>query len=471
MNDIGLIGLGVMGKSLALNIANNNYNISVYNHRRQRTDDFLKEEAKGRNISGFYNLEAFTKSLSKPRKIILMTAAGNPVDEMINGLTPFLEEGDLIIDGGNTHFPDTSLRLEALKQKKIHYLGVGISGGESGALNGPSIMPGGTRQAYEMVKDILVKIAADGSYGPCCTYIGDGSAGHFVKMIHNGIEYAMMQAISEVYHILRKALKLDNEEISHIFEKWNHGVLDSYLMEITYKILRFKDEETDRPLIDLILDKAGQKGTGKWTAQTALDLGIPTPSLNVAVESRTISFFKEDRVKISKLLINDTSINDTSTEDINKEKLLNDLENTLIFTNILIFSQGLWLMSEASKEYNFDLDISEVLKIWTGGCIIRARLLDYFVELLEEDKDNVYLLNSERNLKYLFAKLQSVKDTQRIAMDYYIPCFVINSSLDYLYGMSEANLPANLIQAQRDFFGAHTYNRIDEEGVFHTIWE
>lgn len=466
MNNVGLIGLGVMGKSLALNMANNNYSVAVYNHNDKRTKDFMEEEVKGSKIKDFYDLKTFSQSLEKPRKIILMTVAGEVVDEVIQKLLPFLEKGDLLIDGGNTFFKDTDRRMKELKEKGIKYLGMGVSGGEEGALKGPSIMPGGDKESYEMVKDILLNIAAKGDYGQCCTYIGDEGAGHFVKMIHNGIEYAMMQAISEVYHILKDVLKLSYDEIGDVFEEWNKGELNSYLMEITHKVLKFKDEETSKSLVDLILDKAGQKGTGRWTAETGLELGIPTPSLNIAVEGRIISFFKEDRVEISKLIKKDYP-----KGEVNKEKLINDLEEVLLFSNVLIFSQGLWLIEEASKEYGYNINTREVLQIWSGGCIIRARILDYFIKILEKDKENINLLKDKENLIFLHGKLDSVKSVLNISRDYYIPCFVINSSLDYFYSMIQSNLPSNLIQGQRDFFGAHTYNRIDKEGVFHTIWE
>ncbi|HCD09917.1 MAG TPA: phosphogluconate dehydrogenase (NADP(+)-dependent, decarboxylating) [Thermoanaerobacter sp.] len=466
MKDIGLIGLAVMGQNLALNIARKKYSVSVFNRTPDRTQEFMKNKVKDEEIAAYYDIKSFVESLKKPRKIILMVKAGKPVDEMIQELLPYLDKGDLIIDGGNSYFKDTSRRINELKERGILYLGIGVSGGEAGALHGPSLMPGGSYDAYEMVKEILLKIAAQTEAGPCCTYVGNDSAGHFVKMVHNGIEYAIMQAIAEVYDVLRKVLKLSPEEIGEIFEKWNNGVLNSFLMEISYKIMKYKDKETGKYLVDLILDEAEQKGTGKWTSQTSLDLGIPTPSLNLAVEARTLSFFKEARVELSKKV--------TKTYPsikVDKEKVINDLENALLFSVFVSFSQGLWLISEASKAFNYNIDLSEVLRIWKGGCIIRAKILDFLRDIIKENKENVNLLNSEKALSFLMDKIDSIKYITNLTKDFYLPTLVLNSSLDYFLSMIEENLPANLIQAQRDFFGAHTYRRIDKEGIFHTEWE
>jgi len=464
--DIGLIGLGVMGQNLALNIARNGYAVSVFNKTEEKTREFIDEKVKEEKIYPFYTLKDFVESLKKPRKIILIIKAGTPVDDVINELLSYLEKGDLIVDSGNSYFMDTSRRLKVLKEKNILFLGMGISGGEYGALYGPSLMPGGTKEAYELIKDVLLKVAAKTEDGPCCTYVGNDSAGHFVKMVHNGIEYAIMQLIAEVYDFMRKILNMTNEEIGDVFERWNQEELDSYLMEISYKIMRYKDKETGGFLLDYILDKAEQKGTGKWTAQTSLDLGIPTPSLNLAVEARTLSFFKEARVELSKKV--------TKTYPsikVDKEKVINDLENALLFSVFVSFSQGLWLISEASKAFNYNIDLSEVLRIWKGGCIIRAKILDFLRDIIKENKENVNLLNSEKALSFLMDKIDSIKYITNLTKDFYLPTLVLNSSLDYFLSMIEENLPANLIQAQRDFFGAHTYRRIDKEGIFHTEWE
>jgi 6-phosphogluconate dehydrogenase len=466
MNEIGLIGLAVMGQNLALNIARKGYSVSVFNRTPEKAQEFMQNKVKDEQIKPYYDIKSFVESLKRPRKIILMVKAGKPVDDVIEELLPYLDKGDLIIDGGNSYFKDTSRRIKELEEKGILYLGMGVSGGEAGALHGPSLMPGGTQDAYEMVKDVLLKIAAQTEAGPCCTYVGNDSAGHFVKMVHNGIEYAIMQAITEVYDVLRKVLKLSPEEIGEIFEKWNNGELNSFLMEISYKIMKYKDKETGKYLVDLILDEAEQKGTGKWTSQTSLDLGIPTPSLNLAVEARSLSFFKEERVQLAKRV---TKI--YPEIDIDKEKIIKDLENALLFSVFASFSQGLWLISEASKVFEYNIDLSEVLRIWKGGCIIRAKILDFLRDIIKENKENVNLLNSEKALSFLMDKIDSIKYITNLAKDFYLPTLVLNSSLDYFLSMIEENLPANLIQAQRDFFGAHTYRRIDKEGIFHTEWE
>ncbi|ACK41526.1 MULTISPECIES: NADP-dependent phosphogluconate dehydrogenase [Dictyoglomus] len=465
-NYIGLIGLAVMGQNLALNIARNGFSVSVYNRTPERTKEFIEKRVKEEKIDPYYDLKSFVESLEKPRKIILMVKAGQPVDEMIQELLPYLEPGDLIIDGGNSYFRDTSRRIRELKDKGILYLGMGVSGGEYGALHGPSLMPGGTKEAYKLVEEMLLKIAAKTEDGPCCTYVGDDSAGHFVKMVHNGIEYAIMELIAEIYDIMRKVLNMPSEEIGKVFESWNNGELNSFLMEISYKIMRVKDEETGKPLVELILDKAEQKGTGKWTAQTALDLGIPTPTLNMAVEARIISHFKDLRVELSKTLpVSKESIS------LNREEILKDLEKALLFGVFISFSQGLWLIDEASKVLNYNIDLSEVLRIWKGGCIIRAKILNFLREIIKENPQNANLLASEKTVNFLKDKIESVKKISDIGKRSGISLLCLNSALDYYFALATENLPANLIQAQRDFFGAHTYERIDKEGIFHTEWE
>jgi 6-phosphogluconate dehydrogenase len=466
MKDIGILGLGVMGRNLALNIAHRGFGVSVYNYTPNETEEFVAKHMQGEDISAFYDVESFVKSLKSPRKIFLMIMAGKPVDNMIEVLIPLLDRGDLIIDGGNTYYFDTDRRLRYLEERGLLYLGVGVSGGESGALNGPSLMPGGSREAYALVEDILTSMAAKTEAGPCCTYVGNGSAGHFVKMLHNGIEYGMMQSMSEVYDILRNVLKLSAGEIGDVFEKWNEGDLNSYLMEISYKIMRKKDDETGKPLVDLILDKAGQKGTGKWTAEASLDLGVPAPSLSVAVYGRVMSFFKDERQRLSELVKKEPA-----DAAVDKDSLINDLENSLLFSNFVMYSQGIWLMNEASKVYGFDIDTAEVLKIWKGGCIIRARMLDLLIDIVREDRKNINLLGSEKALSFLRDRLPSMRRVTMAARDHYVPALVHNTALDYIFSMIEADLPANLTQAQRDFFGAHTYSRTDKEGIFHTKWE
>lgn len=462
--DVGVVGLAVMGQNLALNIARNGYAVAVYNRTAERTKKFIEERVKAEKIIPSYDIEHFVASIERPRKIILMVKAGTPVDEMIEELLPHLEKGDLLVDAGNSHYADTNRRLEKLSHHGILYLGMGVSGGEYGALYGPSIMPGGSLEAYRMLQDVLTKIAAKTEDGPCCTYVGNGSAGHFVKMVHNGIEYAIMQSIAEIYDIMRKILRMSTSEIGQVFEEWNKGELSSFLVEITYKIMEYMDEETGKPLVELILDTAEQKGTGKWTAQAALDLGVPTPSLNVAVFARTISHFKEHRRELSRVFGEKSRV----TSD---KSLIKDLEKSLLLTMFLSFSQGLWLIHEASKAYNYNIDLPEVLRIWKGGCIIRARLLNYLGAILKENPENINLLASNNAMDFVKEKLSSALKVSSIARESGLPTPVLNSSIDYLFSLTEENLPANLIQAQRDFFGAHTFERVDKEGTFHVEWQ
>ncbi|MGC9004460.1 MAG: NADP-dependent phosphogluconate dehydrogenase [bacterium] len=463
---IGLIGLGTMGQNLALNIARKGYSVCVYNRTFDKTKEFMVKRVKGEEIIPCYDLEGFTDCLEKPRKIILMIKAGEPVDEMLRALLPYLEQGDLVIDGGNSHYIDTSRRIRELREKGILYLGMGVSGGEYGALFGPSLMPGGAEEGYKMVEEILLQISAKTEDGPCCTFVGRDSAGHFVKMVHNGIEYAFMQAIAEVYDLMRGALKMECEEIGQVFEEWNKGDLSSFLLEITHKILKRKDEETGKPLVEVILDKAEQKGTGKWTAQSALELGIPTPSLNLAVLARTISYFKDLREKLSQRY--ETSL---SSIPLPKEKIIKELEKSLLFSLFIAFSQGLWLISAASEAFDYGVNLSEILRIWKGGCIIRSKLIDFLREIIIENPHNPYLLDSDKAVAFIKDKLESVKNIAKIGRDFHIPLPVLNASLDYFLSLSRKELPANLIQAQRDFFGAHTFQRKDKEGTFHIQWE
>lgn len=466
-NFIGLIGLGVMGQNLALNIARKGYSVSVYNRTAARTEAFVRERVKQEPITPTYDLQTFVQSLARPRKMMLMVQAGSAVDSMIETLIPLLDGGDLIIDMGNSHYADTERRLESLAARGLLFLGTGVSGGERGALEGPSIMPGGTPEAYALVEEVLTRIAAQTEDGACCTYLGRGGAGHFVKMVHNGIEYAIMQAIAEAYDVLRAAARLSTSQIADLFGEWNRGELNSFLMEISYKVLRKTDEETGKPLVEMILDKAEQKGTGKWTAQAALDLGVPTPSLATAVFARTLSHFKQDRVKIAE------AISDALCQScpLDTSTLIEAMERSLRLSMFLAFSQGLWLLREASRAYDYGLNLSEVLRIWKGGCIIRARMLNFLREIVQEGGDNPHLLLSPKAQAYVLENVSSAQKVANVAHTCGIPVPVLNSAGDYLLSMSRANLPANLIQAQRDFFGAHTYERVDKPGTFHTEWE
>lgn len=466
-NFIGLIGLGVMGQNLALNIARKGYSVSVYNRTTARTEAFVKERVHGEPITPAYDLQTFVQSLARPRKIILMVQAGAAVDTMIDSLTPLLERGDLLIDMGNSHYADTERRLETLATRGLLFLGTGVSGGERGALEGPSIMPGGTPEAYALVEEVLTRIAAQTEDGACCTYLGRGGAGHFVKMVHNGIEYAIMQAIAEAYDILRSAARLSAVQIADLFEQWNNGALHSFLMEISSKALRRIDEETGKPLVEMILDKAEQKGTGKWTAQSALDLGVPAPALATAVFARTLSHFKEHRVQIAGALADSLC----QSCPLDPRDLIESLEHALLLSMFLSFSQGLWLLSEASRTYDYGLNLSEVLRIWKGGCIIRARMLNFLREIVQEDRDNPHLLLSSKAQAFVLEQVPFALRVVETAHTCGVPVPVLGSGVDYLLSMSRANLPANLIQAQRDFFGAHTYERIDKPGTFHTEWK
>ena len=371
-SQIGLIGLAVMGENLALNIERNGFPISVYNRTYEKTETLVNGRAKGTKLTGHKTIEEFVKSLERPRRIIILVKAGKPVDAVIDQLTPLLEKDDIIIDGGNSHFADTRRRYEAITSKGLQFIGSGVSGGEEGALWGPSLMPGGSKTAYGRIQPIWEKIAAQVDDGPCCTYIGNDGAGHFVKMVHNGIEYGDMQLIAESYDILQRVLGLDAPKLAEIFETWNKGLLNSFLIEITGKVLRKKDEETGKWLVDLILDKAGQKGTGKWMSQIALDLGVPIPTINSAVEGRILSAFKDERVHASKILSGPSP----SKYDGNAKDLIQAVHDALYASKICSYAQGMVMMKAAAEEYHWELDLGEIARIWKGGCIIRAQFLD-----------------------------------------------------------------------------------------------
>lgn len=468
-SNIGLIGLGVMGQNLALNIAHKGFIVSVYNRTKEKTNGFLYCKMKGETITGQFDLESFMASLETPRKVILMVQAGKAVDSVIGELLPYTEPGDLIIDAGNSYYPDTERRLAELEEKGLLFLGMGVSGGEYGALHGPSIMPGGARDAYDLVADVLTKIAAQTEDGACCTYLGDGSAGHFVKMTHNGIEYAIMQNTAEAYDVMRRVYNMPASEISSVFEEWNKGDLNSYLYEISYKVLRVADPETGNPIVDMILDKAEQKGTGKWTTQSAFDLGVPAPTLSASVSARVMSHFKKYRERTAEIILKTGRVSDSDLKA--DDAAIADLRESCLFAMFISFSQGLWLLSAASEAYGYALNIPEVLRIWKGGCIIRAGMLNFLRQIASVDAANVNLLMSSKAIDFLESKLDSVNNVLETARKHGIPMPVLSSALDYYLAMSSERLPANFTQAQRDFFGAHTYERIDKEGSFHTEWE
>jgi 6-phosphogluconate dehydrogenase len=461
--DIGVVGMAVMGQNLALNIESKGYKVAVYNRDHDKTKKFIEERASNKNILGTYTYEELAKSLNRPRKIMLMVKAGKPVDDVIEQLLPNLEKGDIIIDGGNSHYKDTNRRFKYLQDKGIRFLGTGISGGEYGALHGPSIMPGGDKSAYEEMKDIFEAIAAKTEDGPCVAYLGPTSSGHYVKMVHNGIEYAIMELISEAYDIMRKIFKLSADEMHKIFKQWNEEHR-SYLMEITYKILEWKDEETGKPLVDVILDSAQQKGTGKWSVQDALDLNISIPTINAAVNARTLSAIKHERLEIGNIF--DTPVNNSLNNDF-----INSVRDALYIATIIAYAEGMKLLQVASSEYGYGLDLSEVARIWEDGCIIRSALLKPIQKSFKSKPNLVNLIISEEFRKDFENRIPKLREVVSEIKKIGIPIPAFASALDYFDGLRSKELPANLIQAQRDFFGAHTYQRKDKEGIFHTEWQ
>lgn len=468
-SDIGVIGLAVMGENLILNLESKGFQVSAFNRTTSAVDSFVSGRAKGKHIVGTLSLQEFVDSLERPRKIMLMVKAGQAVDAVISQLVPLLEKGDIIIDGGNSHFADTERRYKELKAKGILYVGTGVSGGEEGALLGPSIMPGGDPEAWPHVKPIFQAIAARTPLGEvCCEWIGEGGAGHFVKMVHNGIEYGDMQMICEVYQIMRDVLKLNNDEMSAIFATWNTGELDSYLIEITRDILSYRDENGQETL-DYILDAAGQKGTGKWMGIAALELGEPLTLIVEAVFARTLSSMKDERVKASKVLGGDKP-RPAFTGD--RQSLINDLRDALYASKIISYAQGYELMSKAAETYGWKLKLGEIALIWRGGCIIRSRFLGRIKDAYDRDPKLQSLLLDPFFAKVVtggadaWARVVATAVQHRVA----VPC--IGSALAFFDGYRSPSGPANLLQAQRDFFGAHTYERTDQPRgeFFHTNW-
>ncbi|MBB5326182.1 6-phosphogluconate dehydrogenase [Anoxybacillus tepidamans] len=462
---IGVIGLAVMGKNLALNIESRGYSVAVYNRSPEKTDEFLKE-AEGKNVVGTYSIEEFVNALEKPRKILLMVKAGAATDATIEQLKPHLEKGDILIDGGNTYFKDTQRRNKELAALGIHFIGTGVSGGEEGALKGPSIMPGGQKEAHELVRPIFEAIAAKVDGEPCTTYIGPDGAGHYVKMVHNGIEYGDMQLIAEAYFLLKHVLGLNAQELHEVFAEWNKGELDSYLIEITADIFTKIDEETGKPLVDVILDKAGQKGTGKWTSQNALDLGVPLPIITESVFARFISAMKDERVKASKLLAGPA----VKPYEGDRAHFIEAVRRALYMSKICSYAQGFAQMKAASEEYNWNLQYGNIAMIFRGGCIIRAQFLQKIKEAYDRDPALPNLLLDPYFKDIVENYQQSLREIVATAAMRGIPVPAFASALAYYDSYRLETLPANLIQAQRDYFGAHTYERIDKEGVFHTEW-
>jgi len=465
--DLAIIGMAVMGQNLALNIAGKGYSVAVYNRTPSKTEDLLQRKTDQELIYPTYRIEDLIDSLKKPRKIMLMVKAGAPVDEFITLLNPLLKKGDLIIDGGNSYYKDTERRLREVENRGLLYLGTGISGGEEGALHGPSIMPGGHSAGYDLVQDIFLKAAAQTEDGPCCTYLGQGGAGHFVKMVHNGIEYALMELIAECYDLMRKVLKMEPPAMAAVFERWNHSDdLNSYLFEITANILKHFDQETGHSLIDLILDEAEQKGTGKWTSQISFDFGIPTPVINQAVVARTLSSFKETRLRQSEKYRWDKP--DPPVSESNE--FLSRFSDALFIGILVAFNEGMHLLSTASREKSWNLPLPEIARIWKGGCILRTRLLNRIQKALS-NQNHGFLLESPDFVPDIHKKIISLRKTNILGIEHHVPLPAFHAVLSSLDGWTSPLLPANLIQAQRDYFGAHTYRRIDREGIFHTRWE
>ena len=462
----GLIGLAVMGQNLVLNIERNGFSVAVYNRTTERTKEFMAEQATDKKIQAAYSVEELVEMLEKPRKIMTMVKAGAPVDDMIDQLKPYLEPGDLIIDGGNSFFQDTERRAEGLEAMGLLYIGTGVSGGEYGALWGPSIMPGGQPEAYALVEPIFKAIAARVNGDPCVTYIGPRGAGHYVKMVHNGIEYGDMQLIAESYDILHRAGGLSARELHEVFAEWNEGELESYLIEITADIFARIDDETGKPMVDVILDEAQQKGTGKWTSQNALDLGAPIPTINAAVESRIISAYKEERVAAS-MLLSGPAVHHRG----DRKELIQAMRKALYSAKICSYAQGFTLLKAASEEYGYDLKLGELATIWRGGCIIRARFLNRIREAYERNPDLPNLLLDPGFKADVESGQEALRFVIKTAVENGIPCLAFSSALAYFDAYRTARLPANLTQAQRDYFGAHTYRRVDKEGVFHTEWQ
>ncbi|CAM3745922.1 NADP-dependent phosphogluconate dehydrogenase [Aeromicrobium ponti] len=464
-SQFGVIGLAVMGKNLAMNIESRGYTVSVYNRSREKTDEMLKE-VEGRNFKGTYTIEEFVDSLEKPRKIMLMVKAGGPTDATIEQLKPLLDKGDILIDGGNTFFVDTQRRNKELSELGIHFIGTGVSGGEEGALKGPSIMPGGQKEAYELVAPIFKDIAAKVDGEACTTYIGPDGAGHYVKMVHNGIEYGDMQLISESYFLLKHVLGLSADELHEVFADWNKGELDSYLIEITADIFTKKDDETGKPLVDVILDTAGQKGTGKWTSQSALDLGVPLPIITESVFARFISAMKDERVNASKVLRGPASAQFTG----DKKAFIESVRKALYMSKICSYAQGFAQMRAASEEYGWDLKYGDIAMIFRGGCIIRAQFLQKIKEAYDREPGLKNLLLDPYFKEIVESYQDATREIISVAVKNGIPVPCFSAALSYYDSYRTETLPANLLQAQRDYFGAHTYQRVDKEGIFHTNW-
>ncbi len=463
--NVGVVGVGVMGRSLALNFESKGFAVSMYDLSEDKVNEIL-ENHPGKKLFGTTNMEAFIHSLETPRKILLMVNAGQITDKAIESLLPHLDKGDILIDGGNSFYQDTIRRNQELAAKGILFIGAGVSGGEEGALKGPAIMPSGQKEAYEAVEPLLTSISAKVNGEPCCTYIGPDGAGHYVKMVHNGIEYGDMQLICEAYHLLKELLGLSADELHEVFSEWNKGELDSYLIEITADIFTKKDRETGKPLVDVILDTAGQKGTGKWTSQSALNLGVPLSIITESVFSRFLSAMKEERVKASRVLQGPNK----KEYPKDKQEFIERLRKTLYLSKICSYAQGFSQLKVASKEYHWDLRPGEIAMIFRGGCIIRAGFLQNIKDAYDRNPNLDNLLLDEYFKGIVESYQEAAREVVAAAVKAGIPVPGLSSALFYYDSYRAEVLPANLLQAQRDYFGAHTYQRVDREGIFHTDW-
>lgn len=464
--DFAIVGVGVMGSNLLLNLADHGFAVIGYDTNPEKTSALEKQAREGTRVKGVNTVKAMVDLLKVPRKIMMLVPAGKPVDDVLGNLVEYIEAGDIILDGGNSHFTDTIRRVKTLEEKGIHFMGVGISGGEEGARTGPSIMPGGDKNAYEYLRPLLEAIAAKVNGMPCVDYLGKAGAGHYVKMVHNGIEYSIMELICESYDLLKRVGGLDNNELHEVFKSWNEGDLQSFLVEITAQIFTKKDDKTGNDLVDMILDKAGAKGTGKWTSQDALDIAAPIPSIDAAVTMRNISSLKEQRVQAAGLYAKDERATHYSRED-----WISHVHDALQFGILMSYTQGLAMLQVASKELDMDIPLNKVVNVWKGGCIIRSTLLNLFDDVFENDANLPNLLLHESVVPLVSAAQEGIRKVIAEGVRLGIPVGGLMASLNYFDAYTTGRLPSNLLQAQRDMFGAHTYARVDEPGVFHTQWK
>ena len=463
--DFGLVGLGVMGRNFILNVADNGFTAFGNDLDEEKVSALIEEGGDITKVNASSDTKTFVAALSKPRKIMLLVPAGKIVDSVIESLLPLLDKGDIIIDGGNSFFTDTDRREAFLQEKGINFFGAGVSGGAKGARLGPSIMPGGSREAYQHVKPIFEAVSAKYNGEPCVAYLGPKSAGNYVKMVHNGIEYGLMQLTSEIYDLLKKAGNLSNTDLHQAYGEWNKGRLQSFLVEITSEIFAKKDDLTEGDLVDMILDKAKQKGTGKWTSQNAMDLGIPVPTIDIAVSMREISALKAERTKADKVYDRPTP------EEVMKSALVDKCEQALYFAFIMTYAQGMHQLADASKEYGYDLDLGEIAKIWRAGCIIRAALLADITDAYKAEPNLQNLLLSKSFIEKVQSTVKAARELVSYGATNGIPLPGLSNALTYFDAYTSERLPLNVIQAQRDYFGSHTYERVDREGIFHTEWD